>query len=167
MPPVPRPAKRVLLGTKSSFAERQRVYRTPDGLEVEEIERFMVTVRRVFYDDVVAVTYHHYVGWPFLLACGLLAAWFSLIALVAGAGGGWLVGLVVFALAPGPFMAAFVLRVAMGVDVVTVHGKRTKAQIHFWLRKQRGRELFNQICRLARERQDRLARELAAEERVP
>jgi hypothetical protein len=48
------------------------------------------------------------------------------------------------------------------VDAVTVYGKRTKAQILFWFRKQQARQVYQQICRLAREHQDRLARQVAA-----
>jgi hypothetical protein len=54
-----------------------------------------------------------------------------------------------------------VVRLALKVDAVTVHGRRTKAQIHFALRKGRARTVFNQVCRAVKETQDRIARDLA------
>jgi hypothetical protein len=70
-------------------------------------------------------------------------------------------GLVVFALTCLPALLALALRLALGLDVVTVYGRRTRAKLHFWLRKSRGRETFRLVCRLARERQQRVARERA------
>lgn len=156
------PAKRVLLGTRTALGRRQRVYRFPDGLEVEDSETFTVTLRRVFFDEVLLVTYHSYIGWPFVLVLAGLAAWFGFVALAVGAGNGWAAGLVAFVLGPLPLLAAAVLRLVLKVDAITVYGKRTRASLHFWLRKQRGRELYQLICRLAQERQEQAARERAA-----
>lgn len=167
MPPAPKPARRVLLGTRSDLATRQRVYRIPDGLEVEDIQHFEVTCRRVFFDEVIAVTYHRFLDWPFLAATGALAALAAFVALLVGLGAGPGPGLATLALAGLPFALAFFLRLSLGVDVVTVHGKRSRARIHFWLRKARAREVFAQVCHLARERQQRVVREIAAEAAPP
>ncbi len=158
-----RPARRVLLGTQNAFARRQRVYRIPDGLEVEDIVSFTITCRRIFFDEVLLVTYHRHVGWPFLLTSAAAATWFGLVALGIGAAGGWLAGLTAFSVAVLPLLVAFVLRLVLRLDVITVYSKRTRAQLQFWFRKRRARELFQLICRLARERQERVASELAAE----
>ena len=143
---------RVLLGRSHDLAGRQRVCATADGLEVDENEGWDVTRRRVFYDDILLVTYHRYLGWIFLLVTGLMSGVFGLIALGAAVGGpaaGIIVGLV-FAL---PFALPFLLRLIFRVDVVTVYGRRTKAVMKFSFRKARAREIFDFVCELARRAQ--------------
>ena len=139
MPPPARAAKRVLLSSYGSAWGRQRVYRTPDALELEESENLRVSVRRVFFDEVLLVTRHREIGWLFLLAMAIGAAYFGFFSLMIGVGGGVLAGLGAFAASTLPFLVAFVLRVALGVDCVTVYGKRTRARLRFWLRKRRAR----------------------------
>ncbi len=155
--------RRILLGTRVNLASRQRVYRIPDGLEVDDIEHYQIACRRVFFDEVLFVTQHRQLGWGFLLLTGSLAACFGFFALIAGFASGIGVGLAAFALTSLPFLVLFGLRLTLGVDVVTIFGQRQMAQIHFWLRKRRAQELFAQICALVRDRQEKRARELAAE----
>jgi hypothetical protein len=157
-------AQRFLIGKHSGISSRQRIYRTPDAIEIEEVEGYDVTRKRVFFDDVLFVTYHRFLGWPFLLGMGVLTAFFGLITVAASLGNPR-VGLVLFVLWVLPFLALFVLRLILRVDAVTVYGKRTKAQMHFWFRKQRARQLYQEICRQVRQRQESLARQAAA--RVP
>jgi hypothetical protein len=57
-----------------------------------------------------------------------------------------------------PFVALAALRLILRVDIVSVHGRRSKARIPFWFRKDRAREVFRLVSRLAREHQGRLAR---------
>jgi len=144
--------RRVFLGGNYGFAGRQRVYGTAEALEVDENEGWDVRRRRVFYDDILLVTYHRYLGWAFLLITGLAAGLFGLIGLgvaFAEPASGISVGLV-FAF---PFALAFLLRLIFRVDVVTVYGRRTKAVIKFSFRKARAREVFDFVCELARRAQ--------------
>ena len=159
--------RRILLGTRVNLASRQRVYRIPDGLEVDDIEHYEIACRRVFFDEVLFVTQHRQLGWGFLLVTGALATGFGCFSLVAGFASGVEVGLVAFALTSLPLLVLFALRLAFGVDVVTIFGQRQMAQIHFWLRKRRAREVFAQICALVRDRQEKRALELAAEAPSP
>src|SRR5262249_31203720 len=55
-PPPPR--RRVFLGRDSTWAERIRVYRTDEALEVVYVSSFQLTMRRVFFDEVQLVTLH-------------------------------------------------------------------------------------------------------------
>ena len=55
-----------------------------------------------------------------------------------------------------PFVILIALRFVLRVDVVTVYGVRTKAEMQFWFRKARARQAYQQVCRLARERQQRI-----------
>jgi hypothetical protein len=158
--------RRVHLGTSSGLSYVQKVYRTPDAIEVEEIEGIDVTRRRVLLEEVLLVTYHRGYGVAFVATLSaLLIVFTGLSALVAM--GDRALALVVFALTGLPTLLLLLLRLALGVDVLTVYGLRSRAQLYFWLRKARGREAFRQVCRLARERQDRLARQLGARARRP
>jgi hypothetical protein len=156
------PERRTLIGKRNGVSSRQRIFQTADAIEVEEVEGYDVTRRRVFFDDIVLVTYHQFLGWPFLIAIGALLA-LSLLLTVTASLGSRQAGLVVFLICALPCLIALALRLILRVDVVTVYGKRTRAQIPFWFRKQRARELYQQIGRLAREHQERLARQIAAE----
>jgi hypothetical protein len=155
-----RQAKRHYLGKASAFGHTVRMFQTRDAIEVDEVEGYEVTRRRVFYDDVLLVTYHQFVGWGFVVAAGVLTLLFGAMALAIGSSE-WRVGLIVFALTGLPFLIALVLRLVLKVDAVTVYGRRTKAQIHFALRKGRARTVFNQVCRAVKETQDRIARDIA------
>ena len=149
--------ERMLLGSRSSLSTRQRIYRLADAIEVEELEGYDVTRRRVLLDEVLLVTYHQIFGWAFLVAMAVLLTLFGfmsgLLALAEPRA-----GLIAFALTGLPAGVALVLRLALRLDVVTVFGKRTKAEIHFWFRKSRAREVYRQVCRAARERQERITR---------
>ena len=148
-----RARQRVFLGKRSGLSSWERVFRTPDAIEVEEAEGYDLSRRRVWLDEVLLVTSHRGYGLAFLIAMAVFTTIFglmSLAVLIADRTAG-LVSLALFVL---PFAAAFGLRLALGLDVVTVHGKRTRAEMHFWFRKARGRRVFQEVCRLARERQD-------------
>jgi len=151
-------AQRILIGKCSGMSSRQRIYRTADAIEIEEVEGYDVSRKRVFFDDVLLVTYHRFVGWAFLLGMGVLTSFFGLITLAAAVSD-LRAGLVLFFISVFPFLVLFVLRLILRVDAVTVYGKRTKAQTHFWFRKQKARQLYQQICRLVRENQERRVRQ--------
>ncbi len=147
------------LGKASGVALRQRVYRTREYLEVDEIDGYDVVRKRVFFDDVLLVTYHRFLGWPYLVGVLVLLALFTLISLaiaVSDRRG----GLIVFAVTALPFLVLLLLRLVLKVVAVTVFGKRSKAQVQFAFKKARAREVYVQLCRAVREQQERLAREL-------
>jgi hypothetical protein len=147
------------LGKASAVALRQRVYRTRECLEVDEIDGYDVVRKRVFFDEVLLVTYHRFLGLPFLLAMGVFIALFGLISAFMAVSDRR-AGLVFALFLVGPFLLAFVLRMVLKVDAVTVYGKRSKAQVHFPFRKARAREVYVQICRAVREHQQRATRVL-------
>jgi len=63
--------KRTRIGRDSNFATRQLVYRTPVGIEVDELDHFEIVRKRVFYDDVLLVTYHRQQSWGFIVLSAL------------------------------------------------------------------------------------------------
>ena len=63
---------RSLMGTWSDFGTWQRVYETAEAVEVDESNGVTGTRHRVFYDEVLLVTYHSSIGWPVaVLAAGV------------------------------------------------------------------------------------------------
>jgi len=60
-----------------------------------------------------------------------------------------------------PFLLWFLLHLFLGIDCVTVFGKRTQAQMHFVLRKRRARSIFAQLCELVGQVQEAERRRLA------
>jgi hypothetical protein len=155
---------RIHLGTRTGLSFVHKVYRTPDAIEVDEIEGVDVTRRRVLLEEVLLVTYHRAYGLAFVLTLAALAVVFGVLCGLIAIGDR-AIALVVFALTGLPSLVLLALRLALGIDVLTIHGPRTRAQVHFWLRKGRGREVFRQVCRLARERQEQLARQAARAQR--
>jgi hypothetical protein len=149
------------LGRRVAFSHREYVYATRDCFEIDEVEGYDVTRKRVFYDDVVLVTRHRIVPWVPAVLCGLLSLLGGLLAvgLQRELGRAFGFTLFVFTLA---LVTLTVLLVAVGGDAVTVQGKRTQARMDFVLRRGRAIEVYRRACRLARERQRRLARQGAA-----
>ena len=65
MPPTP--ARRTLLGRRSTVSSQWKVYRSPDAIETEELEGYDVVRKRVLLDEVLLVTLHRTIGWPFVV----------------------------------------------------------------------------------------------------
>lgn len=151
-----RPPLRTLLGTWTDFGTWQRVYETAEAVEVDESNGFVGTRRRVFYDEVLLVTYHRAIGWAMAVLAALVA---SLIAFAAGmaalaAQPTAAVVIFLFALPPAGFIAA---RLAVKMDCVTIHGRRSRARVCFWMRKGKSRQAFLRICARVRHAQERAA----------
>ncbi len=159
MPFTSQAPRLIYLGSKLDLLSRERVFRFPDGLQVDIALGAQVRCQRVFFDEVHLVTLHRTRGWVLLLVAGVLLGFATVAALVTGLLGNWWAGAGVFVAAGVPAATVFLLRLALGLDVVTVHGKRGRAEVHFFLKKARAREVYHQICRLARERQEKVARE--------
>lgn len=147
-------AGRTLLGKWSSTLTRVRIYQTSDALDVETNEHFEVTKTRVFFEDVLLVTYHREYGALYLTLTGLFSLGFLMLAgfLASLSKDSWVVG-VVFAIFGSPFILAFLVRLAFGVDVVTIFGRRSKASLRYRFRKARAREVYGKICSLVRQAQ--------------
>jgi hypothetical protein len=149
------------MGTWSDVGTWQRVYETAEALEVDESNAMTGTRHRVFYDEVLLVTYHSYLGWALALTAGLAAAFIGLLALAAALGGDGRTAVTItfFALLAAAFA---VVRLAVKVDVVTVFGRRSRARASFWLNKDRARAAYLRICARVRRAQERAAARAAA-----
>ena len=156
-------AKRERLGSRAGFSYREYVYRARDCFEIDDVEGYEVTRKRVFYDDVVLVTRHRFVPWSPIVASSLFALLAALGALgtLASRSEPRVAGFVLFvlALALGALDAALI---GVGGERITIQGKRTQARMDFVLRRGKATDAYRRACRLVRERQQRLAREAAA-----
>jgi hypothetical protein len=138
-----RPPRRVLLGTETGIADRCRVYRTAEALEVDLIDHYDIQRRRVFFDEVQLVTLHSRRG-MWRTALGL-----ALLALAAG-----LVGAPAYdnSLRNLLFGSALVLAVLAVISastptwIVTVFGKRTRARMNFSYRARKARRVYAEMC---------------------
>jgi hypothetical protein len=147
---------RTLLGKFASLAARNAIYETPEGFVVETRAGYDVTERRVLYDDVLLVTMHRRYGVAYLVVTGLITLFFVVLALttyrsVPEGAAAWIVA--AFGL---PSLISFLVRALFGVETITIFGRRSKAAIGFRFRKQRAREVYERICLLVRNAQQRV-----------
>ena len=151
--------RRKKIGAAHGVLARQKVFRIPSGLEVDDIDHYEVTRRRVFFEDVVLLTRHRFRGVTFLLLTGLLTAMLGSFSILIARDDA-IVGAWVFVLLCAPFLVAFIVRLVLGVDVVTVWGRRSRARMHFTFRKGRARRLFDELAGEIRSRQEALRNEI-------
>jgi hypothetical protein len=145
---------RKLIARHTGLVTRELVYETADGVEIETVDHYEVTRRRVFFDDVVLVTYHRQIGALFIFL-NLLVVFFFVATGAVGASAmrgmaGWSF-LLAFALLAAPSFVAIVIRLILRVDVINVFGRRSKATLRFSFRKRRAREVYGRICARARQ----------------
>ena len=157
-------ATRTRLGTTAQVFARESVYELEDGLEVEMMENYEVMRKRVLFEEVLLVTYHREKGIWFILLTTLAGGFFLLmgvsVASVQRTGTIWPV-LFIWLILAFPFLFFAALRAIMGVDVVSVFGKRSKASVRFAYRKKRAREVYVRIVSRVRQAQRALEREMA------
>ena len=147
------PTRRVL-GRSRSLGSRATIYQGTDALEIEVSEQYEVVEKRVLFDDVLMVTLHREKGVFYLILTALVALFFLGIAIliVSVNVDAWPAALV-FGAFGLPALIAFLTRLLLGVDVVTVYGRRSKTDLRFALRKQRAREAYGTICAAVRNAQ--------------
>jgi len=144
---------RTLLGKWAGTLRMTRVhiYQTPDGLDIETNEHFEVSNTRVFYEDVQLVTIHREYGALYLFLTGLFSLGFLLLmGFLASLSKEAMIAGIVFGVMGSPFMIAFLVRAAFGIDVVTIFGRRSKAALRYTFRKRRAREVYGKICAAVR-----------------
>ena len=143
--------KRRFLGRYNDLVARHAVYETDGALEIDEQDNFEIVRKRVFFEDVLLVTMHERTGVLAIFFSLGFAAFFGLIASIAGDGAGW----VFAALALSLLIYGFV-RMARKETIITVFGRRSKARIRFSLRKARAHQLYGELCAHVRRVQTQL-----------
>jgi uncharacterized integral membrane protein len=147
---------RKVLGRSRSFGSRATIYQGADALEIEVSEQYEVVEKRVLFDDVLMVTIHREKGVFYLILTALLALFFLGIGiLIVSVNVDAWPAAIFFGVFGFPFLIAFLTRLLLGVDVVTVFGRRSKTDLRFALRKQRAREAYGTICAAVRSAQRR------------
>lgn len=139
---------RTIVGTDATFL-------CSDGLEVDASQNYEITRRRVFFDDVQLVTLHRERGAAYLIVTGAFGALFLAwaIFMVSLSFDTWPAALFFFGMGGIPF-TAFLIRLAVGRDVVTVFGRRSKAVLRFnAFQHRRAREVYGQVCAAVRRAQ--------------
>jgi hypothetical protein len=150
-------AARTTLGKTRWAGTNIVVYQMDGWLEIDESEEYEVRRRRIFFDEIRLVTYNRVTGWPAVLACLALVALFAGLAAWVWLAGGEKGAAAAVALCGLPFLGFAFVRVLLRIDRVTVFGPRTRARMDFTFQKARAREVFELVCRLAREHQSRAA----------
>jgi hypothetical protein len=156
-------APRVYLGGDYDLGGRRRVYALTDALEVDENSFVQIERSRVYFEDVLAVTYHRIFGAAFLVFNAIFTLGFALIGLLTAMDRFSRDASIVFFIFASPFLMAFLVRLIFRVDVITVFGRRTKARMRYGFRKGRAREVFGEIVRAVRRAQEEASRQAAAQ----
>jgi hypothetical protein len=149
-----RPPVRTLLGTWTDFGTWQRVYETPESIEVDESNGLTGARHRVFYDEVLLVTYHTYIGWALALLMAVVSASIGLVAAVVAVAGQGRTAVTIgfFAVLAA---AVAVVRTVVRVDALTIYGRRSRARASFWLNRDRGHAAYQRVCARVRRAQER------------
>lgn len=155
---------RTFLGRDQNLGGIRQVYRIDGGLEVDEHSFVEIERTRVYYDDVLGITYHRELGAGFLILTGIFSvAFLALAGIIYGSSQE--VGVTIFMVGLSfPFLLAVLLRLIFRVDVITVYGRRTKARMKFFFRKALARRIF---LNLANETQGRQEKTAAAQPKPP
>jgi len=145
---------RKLLGKSRTLGSRALIYQGADALEIEVNEQYEVVEKRVLFDDVLMVTIHRELGALYLAITALIALLFLGIAIliVSISVNAWPAA-IVFGAFGLPALISFLVRLFLGIDIVTVFGRRSKTDLRFALRKQRAREVYGTICAAVRNAQ--------------
>lgn len=158
--------RREFLSSYSTLGMREKVFALQDAIEVDEAAVGEIERRRVFYDDILALTLHRYRGVGFPLFTAFAGIVFLLLALgmVSESESGPAAVMVVLA---AVFFLAFLARMFLGVDMIVVYGRRSSARLRFGFRKARARRIFEDLRRRIAAVQDAAAAARAAEEPLP
>jgi hypothetical protein len=148
---------RTFLGRDQNLGGQRRVFEIDGGLEIDENNYVEIERTRVYFDDVLGITYHRQMGVAFLVVTGLAVLFFAGIGLLGLTGDGEAAVSIVFACIAAPFLVSFVLRLILKVDVITVFGKRTLACMKFGFRKARAREIYHDLTTKIRACQEKAA----------
>jgi hypothetical protein len=101
------------------------------------------------------ITRHRTVNWLAAIVLffffGMTAFWSLIVGAIAES---LVVGVVAFAILGVPQLVFLILHLAVKVEVVTVFGQRMRVRMRFWLRKRRANEVFDEVCRIARQTQE-------------
>lgn len=141
-----RAAPRTFLGRDNSWAERVRVYRTADAVEVVHVTAFELAMRRVFFDEVRVVTLHRARASRATWLLVLLAAAPALLAFLARSDQTALQIFATLTVILGALAAAIIL---VPTWTVSVYGKRARARMRYFGRPAKARSIYEDLVQRA------------------
>jgi len=150
---------RKLLGRNISIGSREAIYESDDAIEIDATDQYELAHKRVLFEDVVLVTYHREIGWMYIALHGVVVVIFLAIAATTAAAQGGLVPSAIISAFAVPSIVLILLRAIFQVDVISIYGRRSRAQVRFLFRKQRARELYGRICARSRQIQRQIEQE--------
>jgi hypothetical protein len=142
-------APRKYLGRDQNLGAAIRVYLLPDAIEIDELTFVEIERTRVYFDDILAITYHRSVSVLFLVLTGLVGGiplMTGLYLLTQGQTSGAAALLVMAA----PWLLFFLVHLFLRTDVITVFGRRTMARMRFQVRKGRARAVYAELTEKVR-----------------
>jgi hypothetical protein len=150
---------REFLGSDYSSYARRKVYLLVDALETDEFLSVRIERTRVYFDDVLAITYHQQRGLGVLLFAGIPAFFFGLMAigLMLDAGSATFGVGIFFLVVTLLFVAVLVLRLAFPLSIISVQGRRTNTRMKFWLRQGRAQGIYARLVDEIQARQNKVA----------
>lgn len=140
---------RKYLGRDQNLGAAIRVYLLQDAIEIDELTFVEIERTRVYFDDILAITYHRSVSVLFLVLMGVVGG----IPLMSGL---YLLtqnqtaGAVAFLVMAAPWLAFFLVHLLLRTDVITVFGRRTMARMRFQFRKGRARAVYAELTEKVR-----------------
>jgi len=149
-------APRVYLGNDRNMAGMVKVYLLPDALEIDETTFIEIERTRVYFDDVLAITYHRSVNKLMLGLVGGLGLLFGLGA-VATLSDNQPAGALAFTCFAAPLLLTCIVHMILKNDCITVFGRRTMARMRFSIRKGRARQVYQELIAKVRAHQEALA----------
>ncbi len=146
--------RRTLIGKVPSLGDREYVYRCDDALEIDAVDGYEVETKRVFFSDVEMITWHQRYSTAGLWIGGISVALGGFIWLLVAAGtrdptAGW----VTFWLAFVPNLP-ILLWYLWPYKHVTVFGRRSVARMRWHFRRERSRQVFEQLTQDVRSWQE-------------
>ena len=147
------------LGSSFDLTERQYVYLQPDCLEIDVVDGYEISRKRVFLTDVCLITLHRQRRWAPLLILGSLSGTLLLSGLAAvsalGTHGDRTPIIIVFAVLGGLPALMTLWMLLAPATIMTVMGRRTKAVLRFPLRRGRAESMRDELATLVRQAQTR------------
>lgn len=129
------------------MAEREHVYVVEDAIEVDQVDGYEVTRRRVFLSDIEAVTMHQQRQIYSLIMLGLvLLTCLAVIVAVNSHAADKMLGLLISSAVTAPFLWLFVRLLLVPTRIINIYGTRTKASLRFVFRVAKAEKVFHLIC---------------------
>ncbi len=149
-------ARRILLGGRADLSSRSRVFLGPEGVEVEDHAGFTSVRRRmILFDEIQLITIDRRRNRLGILVAAALTLLMVAVAMMSARSSSpdptslpAYLSAMAFVASPG--IIYILLKLVFGVDVITVFGKRSTAQLTFAYRKQRAREVYDELCNAVR-----------------